>query len=75
MEDELSTKAEVFETGEKDVFGVAYKGNRLLSCRNNKLTAYTVADGTEIICDRAFYDCKARSATPTRSPDSLSSSQ
>lgn len=59
MKDELSTKAEVFETGEKDVFGVAYKGNRLLSCHNNKLTEYTVADGTEIICDRAFYDCKA----------------
>ena len=59
MKDELSTKAGVFETGDKDVSGVAYKGSRLLSCRNNKLTEYTVADGTEIICDRAFYDCKA----------------
>ena len=37
MKEELSTKAGVFETGEKDLFGVAYKGDRLLNCRNNQL--------------------------------------
>jgi hypothetical protein len=59
MKEELSTKVGVFESGDNDAFGVAYKDNRLLRCRNNKLTEYTVAEGTEIICDRAFHDCKA----------------
>lgn len=58
MSDIISTKAGVFESGEKDVYGVQYKGGRLIACRNNKLEDYTVADGTEVICDRAFMNMK-----------------
>lgn len=58
MSDRISTKAGIFESGEKDVYGVQYKDGRLISCRNNKLEVYTVADGTEAICDRAFMNLK-----------------
>ena len=58
MNDVFSTKAGVFETGDKDADGVLYKDNRLLSCRNPKLEEYTVAGGTEVICDRAFMNMK-----------------
>ncbi len=58
MSDIISTKAGVFESGEKDAMGVQYKGSRLIACRNPKLTDYTVADGTEVICDRAFMNMK-----------------
>lgn len=58
MSDRISTKAGVFESGEKDGMGVQYKGSRLIACRNNKLEDYTVADGTEVICDRAFMNMK-----------------
>lgn len=58
MKDELSTKAGIFETGKNDEYKVGYKDNRLIHCYNNTLTEYAVADGTEIICDRAFLDCK-----------------
>ena len=58
MNDGVSTKAGVFETGDKDADGVLYKDNRLLSCRNPKLEEYTVAEGTEVICDRAFMNMK-----------------
>ena len=58
MSDRISTKAGVFESGEKDVYGVQYNDGRLISCRNNKLGDYTVADGTEVICDRAFMNLK-----------------
>ena len=58
MNDRISTKAGIFESGEKDVYGVQYKDGRLIACRNNKLEDYTVADGTEVICDRAFMNLK-----------------
>ena len=55
---EISTKAGVFETGEKDECGVAYKDHRIVGCYNKQLTEYTVKDGTEVICDRAFMNAK-----------------
>lgn len=58
MSDRISTKAGVFESGEKDVYGVQYKDGHLISCRNSKLEDYTVADGTEVVCDRAFMNLK-----------------
>ena len=58
MSDRISTKAGVFESGEKDVMGVQYKDGRVISCRNSKLEDYTVADGTEVVCDRAFMNLK-----------------
>lgn len=58
MNDRISTKAGIFESGEKDVYGVQYKDGRLIACRNNKLEDYTVVDGTEVICDRAFMNLK-----------------
>ena len=58
MSERISTKAGVFESGEKDAQGVQYKDGRLIACRNNRLEDYTVADGTEVICDRAFMNMK-----------------
>lgn len=58
MNNRISTKAGVFESGEKDVMGVQYKDGRLIACRNPKLTDYAVAEGTEVICDRAFMNMK-----------------
>ncbi len=58
MSDRISTKAGVFESGEKDVYGVQYKDGRLIACRNPKLKDYAVAEGTEVICDRAFMNMK-----------------
>lgn len=58
MSERISTKAGVFESGEKDAQGVQYNGVRLIACRNSKLTEYSVAEGTEAICDRAFMNCK-----------------
>ena len=58
MNDRISTKAGIFESGEKDAYGVQYKDGRLIACRNNKLEDYTVADGTKVICDRAFMNLK-----------------
>lgn len=58
MNDRISTKAGIFESGEKDALAVQYKEGRLIACRNPKLTDYTVADGTEVICDRAFMNMK-----------------
>lgn len=43
MSDIILTKAGIFESGDKDVFGVQYKDGRLIACRNNKLEDYTVA--------------------------------
>ncbi len=42
-----------------DEFGVAYSkdGKKLLSYRENSLERYTVREGTEVICGRAFYQC------------------
>lgn len=64
MSDRLSTKAGVFESGEKDVMGVQYKDGRVIACRNSKLEEYTVADGTEVICDRAFMNLKELRKSP-----------
>lgn len=58
MSDRISTKAGIFESGDKDAVGVQYKDGRLIACRNPKLTDYTVAEGTEVICDRAFMNLK-----------------
>lgn len=56
MNDRISTKCGIFESGEKDGQGIQYKDGRLISCRNNKLEDYTVADGTEVICDRSLHE-------------------
>ncbi len=58
MNDRISTKSGIFESGDKDALDVQYKEGRLIACRNPKLTDYTVADGTEVICDRAFMNMK-----------------
>ena len=55
---EISTKAGVFESGEKDEYGVAYQGKRLTGCSNKSLTEYSVKEGTEVICDRAFMNAR-----------------
>ena len=54
MTERLSTKVSLFASGDKDADGVYYKDGRLLSGHNRKLTEYSVAEGTEVICDRAF---------------------
>ena len=65
---EISTKAGVFESGEKDEYGVAYQGKRLISCSNKSLTEYLVKEGTEVICDRAFMNARdLRSITDRKS--------
>lgn len=69
MSERISTKAGVFESGEKDAQGVQYKDGRLIACRNNRLEDYTVADGTEVICDRAFMNM--RDLRSIRLPESL----
>lgn len=58
MSDRITTKAGVFESGDQDAMDVQYKDGRLIACRNPKLTDYAVADGTEVICDRAFMNMK-----------------
>ena len=50
------TKVGVFETGERDAQGGAYKDVRFLALRNRKALEYQVRDGVSIIGDRAFYD-------------------
>ncbi|MCD8293210.1 MAG: leucine-rich repeat domain-containing protein [Prevotellaceae bacterium] len=42
-----------------DEFGVAYSkdGKKLLAYRENRLENYAVREGTEVICERAFYRC------------------
>lgn len=69
MSDRISTKAGIFESGDKDAVGVQYKDGRLIACRNPKLTDYAVADGTEVICDRAFMNMKELRSV--KLPDSL----
>lgn len=69
MSDRISTKAGIFESGDKDADGVQYKDGRLIACRNLKLTEYAVAYGTEVICDRAFMNMKELRSV--RLPDSL----
>ena len=55
---ELSTKAGIFETGVKDEHGVSYKNGRIVGVSDKRLTEYTVKDGTEVICDRAFMNAR-----------------
>lgn len=45
--------------GVKDEFGVVFStdGKRLLKCVNNLIEEYSVNNGTEVICDRAFENC------------------
>lgn len=69
MSDRISTKAGIFESGDQDAMGVQYKDGRLIACRNPKLTEYAVADGTEVICDRAFMNMKELRSV--KLPDSL----
>ena len=55
MSKKISTGAGIFESGKEDEYGVEYKGNRLLHCRNKELQGeYVVKEGTEVICNRAF---------------------
>lgn len=37
--------------------GIAYKNNRLLSCKNNSFTSIHITEGTEVICNGAFTGC------------------
>ena len=60
---EYNTQVGIFETGEKDSQGGAYKDNRFLALRKRELNEYEVKDGVAIIGDRAFYDAKLKSVT------------
>lgn len=60
---EYNTQVGIFETGEKDSQGGAYKDNRFLALRKRELNEYEVKDGVAIIGDRAFYDAKLRTVT------------
>ena len=60
---EFNTQVGIFETGEKDSQGGAYKDNRFLALRKRELNEYEVKDGVAIIGDRAFYDAKLRTVT------------
>lgn len=56
---DLNTKKSLFEKGVIDDKGVEYSedGKRLLLATNLKSSEYCVKPGTEVICDRAFYNC------------------
>ena len=60
---EYNTQVGIFETGEKDSQGGAYKDNRFLALRKRELNEYEVKEGVAIIGDRAFYDAKLRTVT------------
>ena len=60
---EYKTQVGIFETGEKDSQGGAYKDNRFLALRKRELNEYEVKEGVAIIGDRAFYDAKLRTVT------------
>ena len=60
---EYNTQVGIFETGEKDSQGGAYKDNRFLALRKRELNEYEVKDGVAIIGDRAFFDAKLRTVT------------
>lgn len=46
--------------GIKDEYGVVYSkdGVRLLACKKKSITNYKIKEGTKIICNCAFADCK-----------------
>lgn len=71
---EYNTQVGIFETGEKDSQGGAYKDNRFLALRKRELNEYEVKDGVAIIGDRAFYDAKLRSVTLPNSLRSIGES-
>lgn len=52
---------EEIDLGIKDKFGVIYSpdGHLLLKCANKDIKEYVIREGTKIICDSAFYDCKS----------------
>ena len=60
-EENLSTKVtdENIANGIKDEYGCIYSpdGKRLLK-GNRNITSYTVKEGTKVICDGAFFDCR-----------------
>ncbi|KWW41740.1 MAG: hypothetical protein F083_954 [bacterium F083] len=62
-EEELSTKVtdKDIENGVKDEFGVIYSHDRkrLLRCENEEIISYVINEGTIVICDNAFYECKS----------------
>lgn len=60
---EYNTQVGIFETGEKDSQGGAYKDNRFLALRKRELNEYEVKDGVAIIGDRAFFDAKLSTVT------------
>lgn len=60
---EYNTQVGIFEIGEKDSQGGAYKDNRFLALRKRELNEYEVKEGVAIIGDRAFYDAKLRTVT------------
>lgn len=60
---EYNSQVGIFETGEKDSQGGAYKDNRFLALRKRELNEYEVKEGVAIIGDRAFYDAKLRTVT------------
>ena len=60
---EYNTHVGIFDIGELDSQGGAYKDNRFLALRKRDLNEYEVKDGVAIIGDRAFYDAKLRTVT------------
>lgn len=60
---EYNTHVGIFDIGELDSQGGAYKDNRFLALRKRNLNGYEVKEGVEIIGDRAFYDAKLRTVT------------
>ena len=60
---DMSTKATIAELNEAitDEFGVKYSkdGRKLLKAPQKLKGTYAIKEGTKIICDRAFEDCKS----------------
>ena len=75
MDEDLSTKRTEEELKEAlvDEWGVKYSkdGRKLLKAPGELRGAYSVKEGTRIICDRAFYDCFSLSNIVI--PDSVTS--
>ena len=59
--------------GVRDEYGVLYSkdGKRLLRCNNRKLSVYKIKSGTNVICDKAFWECESLQSIEI--PDSVTS--
>lgn len=49
------------KNGQEDEYGVMYScsGKRLLKCKNKKLKNYSIKEGTKVICNNAFENCRS----------------